>query len=64
MHNDLKYITNIHNDFLKLYLRNNAPVVLKCNRKCTVPVVASNDKYRSYPQGTCFRISKLIPDSI
>ena len=41
-----------------------APVVSKCYRKCTVPVVASNGKYGSYPQGTCFRILKLIPDSI
>ena len=39
-------------------------VVLKCNRKCTVPVVASNGKYGSYTLGTCFRILELIPDSI
>jgi len=39
-------------------------VVLKCNRKCTVPVVASNDKYGSYPQGTCLRIPELVSDSI
>ena len=39
-------------------------VVSKSNHKCTVPVVASNGKYGSYPQGTCFRILELIPDSI
>jgi len=39
-------------------------VVSKLYRKCTVTVVASNGKYGSYPQGTCFRIPELIPDSI
>jgi len=39
-------------------------VVLNLYRKCTMPVVASNGKYGSYPQRTCFQVPELFPNSI